>query len=73
MERQLALGSRFDLPRDDRIELAAQARGAINFIDFILTGGVDEMVRKLLDIPNEIPQVPEDYMAHEWAQEERKQ
>lgn len=67
MERQQALASRRELARDDRLELIAEARGAIRVIDLILTGGLDETVRNLLDLPSELPRAPQDYMPVAWA------
>ena len=69
MERQLELASRRDLPRDDRLELIAESRGAVHMINLILTGGLDELVRNLLGLPGELPKAPEDYMATEWSEE----
>ena len=66
MERQLGLGSRRDIPRDERLELAAESRGFIGCIDWLLSGGLDEGVRKMLELPLEIPRAPEEYMPLEW-------
>ena len=66
MERQLALGSRRDLPRDERLEMMAESRGFIMGIDWFLSGGLDETVRKMLELPQEIPRAPEEYMPVEW-------
>lgn len=70
MERQQGLASRRDIPREDRLELIAEARGAIHMVDLILTGGLDETVRNLLELPTEIPKAPDEYMPLEWSPEE---
>lgn len=66
MERQQALASNRAMPREDRLELIAESRGAIHMIDIILTGGLDETVRSLLELPTEVPKAPEEYMSNEW-------
>ena len=72
MERQLGVGSSYGtLSTSDRLEQAAQIRGSIHMIDLILTGGLDETVRKLLDLPAEIPKPLQDYMPQtHWETEE---
>ena len=66
MERQLVLASRREIARDDRLELAAESRGFIACLDWFLSGGLDEGVRKMLELPQEIPRAPEEYMPTEW-------
>lgn len=56
MEQLLVVGS-------DQLK-AAEVRGRIQTVDLILTGGMDESVRKLLDLPAFVPKPPADYIAH---------
>lgn len=55
LERLLAAGS-------DPIK-AAEIRGAIQFLDFFMSGGLDETARNLLDLPPFVPAPVPDYQA----------
>lgn len=70
---QLEQASNKTIPRDDRLEMAAETRGMIRMCDFILVGGLDETVRNLLGFPATPPAPPDEYMAREWQPEETKQ
>lgn len=61
MERQLGVGSSYSLNSSDRLERIAEIRGSIHMIDLILTGGLDETVRKMLDLPPFVPKPLQDY------------
>lgn len=72
MAAQLGQASDKSIPREDRLENAAETRGMIRMCDFILVGGLDETVRNLLGFPAEPPAPPAEYMAREWTPEEAK-
>ena len=46
-------------------EEAAVARGAINMIDFVASGSLDEVAREMLGLSEETPTPPEGYMPKE--------
>lgn len=65
MEEQLQVASNRTIPREDRLEISAEKRGAILMCTFVLSGGLDKEAANLLNLPP-VPDAPiEPYMDYE--------